>query len=60
MARADRNNLRRSGMEADRQQRDEAPEVPGASGASEDRSPEAARTKATKRVGKTEKHTSEP
>jgi hypothetical protein len=60
MARADQNNLRRSGIDADRQQRDEVPEVPGATGSSEDRSPEAARTKATKRVGKTDKHTSEP
>jgi len=59
MARADSNNLHRSGMEMDRQQRDEQPQVPGASGSPEDTSPEAARVQALKRRGKTNQHVSE-
>ena len=59
MARADQNNLRRSGVDAQRQQRDEQPNVPGASGSEEDNSSEAAEVEARKRVGKTRKHTSE-
>ena len=59
MARADQNNLRRSGREAARQQRDEQPDVPGATGTEEDTSAKAAEIKALKRRGKTEKHTSE-
>jgi hypothetical protein len=59
MARADKNDLRRSRIEMDRQQRQDEVEVPGATGSPEDASPKAARTKATKRRGKTEKHTSE-
>ena len=59
MARADQNNLRRSGREAGHQQRDEQPDVPGATGTEEDTSPKAAEIKALKRRGKTEKHTSE-
>ena len=59
MARADQNNLRSSGREAARQQRDEQPDVPGATGAEEDTSAKAAEIKALKRRGKTEKHTSE-
>ena len=59
MARADQNNLKRSGIEAERQQRQEQPEVSGASGTPDDASPEAARVRARKRLGKTEKHTSD-
>ena len=57
MARADQNNLHRSRIEMDRQQRQEQPEVPGASGAPNDTSPKAAEVKARKRRGKTRKHT---
>jgi hypothetical protein len=59
MARADQNNLHRSGFEAKRQQRSEQPEVGGATGNPEDSSPKAAEIKARKRRGKTEKHTSD-
>jgi hypothetical protein len=59
MARADKNNLHRSGMDEARQQRHEQPEVPGASGAEEDTSPHTAEVNAKKRFGKTEKHTSD-
>jgi hypothetical protein len=59
MANADRNNLHRSGFEDKRQQRQEQPEVPGATGAPEDTSPRAAEVKARKRLGKTRKHTSD-
>jgi hypothetical protein len=58
MARADQNNLRRSRIEMDRQQRQDEVEVPGATGSADDDSPKTARTKAMKRRGKTEKHTS--
>jgi hypothetical protein len=57
MARADKNDLKRSRIESDRQQRDEQPDVAGASGREEDRSPRAAEVKARKRAGKTERHT---
>ena len=59
MARADKHDLRRSGMEAGRRQREEQPVVPGATGGDDDTSPEAAEVKARKRVGKTERHTSD-
>jgi hypothetical protein len=59
MAKADQNNLRRSGREEKRQQRQEQPDVPGASGSEEDHSPEAARVEALKRHGKTNKHISD-
>jgi hypothetical protein len=59
MARADKNDLHRSRIEMDRQQRDEQPVVPGASGGEEDDSPEAAEREALKRAGKTRRHTSD-
>lgn len=59
MARAERNSLKRSSIEAERQQRREQPEVPGATGGPGDFSPKAAEVKARKRRGKTEKHTSD-
>jgi hypothetical protein len=59
MAKADQNNLRRSGLEEKRQQRQEQPEVPGASGGPEDSSAKAATVEARKIRGKTRKHTSE-
>ena len=59
MARANRNTLHRSRIDMDRQQRQEQPDVPGASGTPEDDSPQAAEMKARKRRGKTEKHVSE-
>lgn len=59
MARANRNTLHRSRIEMDRQQRQEQPDVPGATGNPEDASPKAAEVKARKRRGKTEKHVSE-
>jgi hypothetical protein len=60
MARAERNTLHRSAIEMERQQRQEQPEVPGATGSPDDEvSPKAAEVKARKRRGKTEKHTGE-
>lgn len=59
MARADRNTLRHSSIEMERQQRQEQPEVPGATGPRDDATPEAAEVKARKRRGKTEKHVSD-
>jgi hypothetical protein len=59
MARADRNTLHHSRVEEERQQRQEQPKVSGATGASEDTSPEKATTNARKRRGKTGKNTSE-
>ncbi len=56
MARANQNTLHRSRIEIDRQQRQEEPQVPGAAGRDEEVSPKTARTKARKRLGKTEKH----
>jgi hypothetical protein len=59
MARAERNTLHRSAIEMERQQRQEQPEVPGATGSPDEVSPKAAEVKARKRRGKTEKHTGE-
>jgi hypothetical protein len=59
MAHAKRNTLRRSKIELERQQREEQPDVPGATGTRDDVSPEAAEEKARKRRGKTTKHTSD-
>jgi hypothetical protein len=59
MARANQNTLHHSRIESDRQQRQEQPKVAGATGRDEDVSPKAARTKARKRLGKTEKHVRE-
>jgi hypothetical protein len=59
MARAKRNSLRRSSIDTDRQQRQEQPEVPGATGTPEYVSPKVAEVKARKRRGKTEKHISD-
>jgi hypothetical protein len=59
MAKADQNNLRRSGLEDKRQQREEQPKVPGASGGPEDTSPGSAAIKARKVRGKTQKPTSD-
>jgi hypothetical protein len=60
MARANRNTLRHSRIEMDRNQRQEEPQVPGATGpedvAPEDVAPEAAETRARKRRGKTRKN----
>jgi hypothetical protein len=58
MANADRNNLHRSGLQEKRQQRNEQPQVAGASGREDDTSAETARVKARKIRGKTQKHTS--
>jgi hypothetical protein len=59
MANADRNNLHRSGLQEKRQQRNEQPQVPGASGSEDDTSARAATVKARKIRGKTQKHTSD-
>jgi hypothetical protein len=59
MAHANKNTLRRSGIQASRQQRQEPPNVQGATGAPDDDSSKAAEIKARKRHGKTEKHTSQ-
>ncbi|MGH7509961.1 MAG: hypothetical protein ACREMZ_10865 [Gemmatimonadales bacterium] len=59
MAHANRNTLHRSRIELDRQQRQDQPEVPGATGKPEEPAPDVAAVKARKRRGKTEKHTSE-
>jgi hypothetical protein len=59
MANADRNNLHRSGLQEKRQQRNEQPQVPGASGGGDDTSAQAAKVKARKIRGKTQKHTSD-
>jgi hypothetical protein len=59
MARANRNTLNKSRIEIGRQQRQELPDVPGATGTVEDDSSRAAEVKARKRRGKTEKHVSE-
>jgi len=59
MARANRNTLHHSKIDMDRQQREEQPEVPGASGDPKDVGPKVAEVKARKRRGKTEKHISE-
>jgi hypothetical protein len=59
MAHADRNTLHRSKIELDRQQREEEPQVPGATGGPDDVSPESAEVMARKRRGKTGKHTND-
>ena len=59
MANADRNNLHRSGLQEKRQQRNEQPQVPGASGSEDDTSAQTAKVKARKIRGKTQKHTSD-
>jgi hypothetical protein len=59
MPNAGRNSLKRSGADAARQQRQEQPKVPGATGKPADGSPKAATTAARKRRGKTRKQTSD-
>lgn len=59
MPRAAKNTLRKSRIEMDRQQRQEQPDVPGATGSPEDVSPRAAEVKSRKRRGKTAKHISD-
>jgi hypothetical protein len=59
MANADRNNLHRSGFENKRQQRQEQPQVPGATGSEDDTSAQTANVKARKIRGKTQKQTSD-
>jgi hypothetical protein len=59
MAQAKRKSLGRSTRDTDRQQRHEMPTVPGATGRPDDRSPAAAVERARKRLGKTQKHTSD-
>ena len=60
MANADTNDLRKSRIESDRNQRDEQPVQPGATGRDPDepRGEKASRTEATKTYGKTEKNDS--
>jgi hypothetical protein len=55
MAHAKRNTLRHSKIELERQQRDEQPEVPGATGTKEDVSPETPKERAGRRRGRTTK-----
>jgi hypothetical protein len=55
MAQAKTNTLRKSRIEMDRQQRQEQPEVSGATGNREEVAPKVAEVKARKRRGKTEK-----
>jgi hypothetical protein len=52
MARANRNTLHRSRFDMDRQQRQEQPEVPGATGTPENIRPKVAEVKARKRRGR--------
>ena len=59
MAQANRKTLGRSTRDTERQQRHEMPTVPGASGRPGDHSLEAAVEHARKRLGKTQKHTSD-
>jgi hypothetical protein len=59
MARANRNTLHRSKIDMDRQQRQEQPQVPGATGTPEEVSPKVAEVKTRKRRGKTETHITE-
>jgi hypothetical protein len=59
MARANRNTLHRSKIDMDRQQRQEQPQVPGATGTPEEVTPKVAEVKTRKRRGKTEKHITE-
>jgi len=58
MANADRNNLKKSGADAARNQRRTAPQVGGATGNEEASSPEEARNEAVKTFGKTKKNDS--
>ena len=57
MADADRNNLKKSGADAARNQRRTAPQVGGATGNDEALSPDEAQHEALKHVGKTRKNT---
>jgi hypothetical protein len=59
MAQANRKSLGRSSRDTERQQRHEVPTVAGATGRPDDHSPEAAVEHARKRLGKTQKHTSD-
>jgi hypothetical protein len=59
MAQANRKTLARSTRDTERQQRLEMPTVPGATGGPDDHSPQAAVEHARKRLGKTQKHTSD-
>ena len=59
MAQAKKNTLHKSRIEMDRQQRQEQPEVSGATGTPKQVSPKVAEEKARKRRGKTEKHISD-
>jgi hypothetical protein len=59
MAHAKRNTLRRSTIEAERQQRQEQAVVPGASGGPPDTSPRTAEVTARRRRGKTNKNVRE-
>jgi hypothetical protein len=59
MAQANRRSLGRSTRDTERQQRHEVPTVRGATGMPDDHSPEAAVEHARKRLGKTQKHTSD-
>lgn len=59
MAQANRKTLARSARDTERQQRHEMPSVSGATGRPDDHSPEAAVEHARKRLGKTQKHTSD-
>jgi hypothetical protein len=59
MAQANRKTLARSTRDTERQQRHEMPTVAGATGGPDDHSPHAAVEHARKRLGKTQKHTSD-
>ena len=59
MAQANRKSLGRSTRETERQQRQEVPTVPGATGRQDTPSPLEAVEQARKRLGKTGKHTSD-
>jgi hypothetical protein len=59
MAKANRKTLARSTRDTERQQRHEVPTVAGATGRPDDHSPQAAVEHARKRLGKTQKHTSD-
>ncbi len=59
MAQANRKSLGRTTRDTERQQRQEVPVVDGASGSEDDHTEDAAVEKARKRLGKTEKHTSD-
>jgi hypothetical protein len=59
MSHANRKTLARSTRDTERQQRHEMPTVAGATGRPDDHSPHAAVEHARKRLGKTQKHTSD-